>query len=80
MSYPQPQPTISEVRHVSCCSPVFWGVVLVLVGVAALLPYDLSRYVWPAVAIVTGLWLLFGPLDRRREGLNRRFDDPSNPM
>ena len=80
MSYPQQQPTTSEVRYVSRCSPVFWGVVLVLIGIAALLPYDLSRYVWPAVAFVTGLWLLFGPLDRRREGLNRRFDDPSNRM
>ena len=80
MSYPQQQPTIREVRHVSSCSPVFWGVVLVLVGVVALLPDDFSRYAWPAVAIVTGLWLLFGPLDRRRERLNRRFDDPSNRM
>ncbi len=69
-----------KVRYVSCCSPVFWGVVLVLIGFAALLPDDLSRYVWPAVAIVTGLWLLFGPLDWRRERLNRRFDDPSNRM
>ena len=80
MSYPQQQPTTREVRYVSCCSPVFWGVVLVLIGVAALLPYDLSRYVWPAVAIVTGLWLLFGPLDWRRERLYRRYEDPSNPV
>ena len=74
MSYPERE-TIGEVWYVSCCgSPVFWGVVLVLIGVAALLPYDLSRYVWPAVAIVAGVWLLFGPLDRPRR--YRRFEDP----
>ncbi len=79
MSYPEQQ-TIREVRYVSSCSPVFWGVVLVLIGVVALLPYELSRYAWPAVAIVTGLWLLFGPLDWRRERLYRRYEDPSNPV
>ncbi len=42
MSYPEQPPTIRELIHVSCCSSVFWGVVL--------------------------------------EGLNRRFDDPSNRM
>lgn len=74
MRYPQQQQTIREVRYVRSRSPIFWGAVLVLVGVVALLPDDLSRYAWPAVAIVSGLWLLFGPLDRRREG----FEDPSN--
>ncbi len=80
MSYPEQQ-TIREVRYVSCYgSAVFWGVVLVLIGVTALLPYDLSRYVWPAVAIVAGIWLLFGPLDRRRNRGYGPFDDPSNRM
>ena len=80
MSYPEPQ-TIREVRYVAtCCSPVFWGVVLVLIGVVALLPYDLSRYAWPIVAIVAGLWLLFGPLDWRWERPYGRFEDPSDRM
>ena len=78
MSYPERQ-TIREIRYVSCCgSPVLWGVVLVLIGVAALLPYDISRYTWPIVAIVAGVWLLFGPLDWRRP--YRRFDDSSDRM
>ncbi|MCH7901220.1 MAG: hypothetical protein IH818_09925 [Acidobacteria bacterium] len=77
MSYPESQ-TIKEVRYVSCCgSAGFWGVLLVLIGVAALLPYDLSRYVWPTVAIAAGVWLLFGPLDWPRR--YRHFDDPFDP-
>jgi len=78
VSYPERQ-TIREVRYVSCCgSPAFWGVVLVLIGVVALLPDDLSRYAWSAVAIVAGVWLLIGPFDRQRP--YGRFDDPSDRM
>ncbi len=33
---------------------------LLVVGVSALLPY-LSHYVWPALAIAGGAWLLLGP-------------------
>ena len=79
MSYPERQ-TIREVRYVNCCSPVLWGVVLVLIGVVALLPYDLSRYAWPIVAIVAGVWLLFGPLDWPRERRYGRSEDPSDRM
>lgn len=60
MSYNQENAETREVRFVSACS-VFWGVVLLVVGVAALLPYHISHYVWPAVAIAGGAWLLFGP-------------------
>ena len=60
MSHSQEDREIREVRFVSACS-VFWGVVLLAVGVSALLPYHLSQYVWPAVAIAGGVWFLFGP-------------------
>lgn len=79
MSNPERE-TIREVRYVSCCSPVFWGVVLVLIGVVGLLPNDLSRYAWPTVALVAGLWLLFGPLDWRRERPYPRHEDPYDRM
>ena len=80
MSYPERQ-TIREVRYVGtlswCCSSVLWGVALVLIGVVGLLPDDLARYGWPIVAIAGGAWLIFGPLDRRREEPRGPFDDSS---
>ena len=80
MSY-QEHETVREVRYVGTCgSPLFWGVVLVAVGIAGLLPYHLSRYVWPAVAVVAGLWLLFGPLDWRWGYRRGPFDDRYDRM
>jgi dolichol kinase len=57
---------------------VFWGVVLVLIGAAALLPHDLSRYVWPIVDIGAGAWLLFGPLYWYWERPYDRYDEPAD--
>ena len=80
MSHPERE-TIREVRYVSACgSAVFWGLVLVLIGVVALLPHHLSRYAWPAVAIVGGLWLLLSPLYWRRDRVYRRFEYPFDRM
>ena len=60
MSYDQENREVREAQYVSACA-VFWGVVLLVVGVSALLPYHISHYVWPAVAIAAGAWLLSGP-------------------
>ena len=71
--------TIREVRYVDTCgwwSPVVCGVALVAIGVVTLLPDDLSRYMGPAVAIVAGLWLIFGRLGWRREVPYGRIEDP----
>ena len=46
--------TIREVRYVSWGSPVFWGVVLVLIGLAALLPQDFSGFGFFGVDRVRG--------------------------
>ena len=78
MSYPERQ-TITEVGYVGMwCSPVFWGLVLVVTGVVALLPDDFSRYGWPVVAIAAGLWLLFGPLYWSRERPLSRYAEPAD--
>jgi len=69
VSYPQQQ-TAREIRSISCFPSAVWGAVLVLSGIVALLPEDLSRYAWSAVAIVAGLWLLAGPVERRRDELH----------
>ncbi len=53
MSDPERE-TIREVRYVSWGSPVFWGVVLVLIGLAALLPQDFSRFGFFGVDRVQG--------------------------
>ena len=71
MRYDQENSEITEVRFVSACS-VFWGVVLLVIGVSALLPYHVSHYVWPALAIAGGAWLLSRPL-------YWNSDDPSSP-
>ncbi len=76
MSYPDRQ-EIREVRFVSMRA-VFWGVVLIAIGVAALLPDSLSRYVWPAVAIGAGAWLLFGQWDWYREQPRRQYQEPAD--
>lgn len=53
MSDPE-RDTIREVRYVSWGSPVSWGVVLVLIGLAALLPQDFSRFGFFGVDRVQG--------------------------
>lgn len=53
MSDPERE-TIREVRYVSWGSPVSWGVVLVLIGLAALLPQDFSRFGFFGVDRVQG--------------------------
>ncbi len=53
MSHPERE-TIRKVRYVSWGSPVFWGVVLVLIGVAALLPHDSIRHGFFGVGGVEG--------------------------
>ena len=74
MSYPERQ-RVREVRFVSMCgSPVFWGIVLLTVGVFGLLPH-VSRYVWPIIAIAAGAWLLFGPFVWYREQPPSLFED-----
>lgn len=58
----QDRDRIEEIYFVSMCSsPVFWGVVLLVIGVAWLMPGPVSHYVWPALAIAGGVALLFGP-------------------
>ena len=76
MSYPGRE-QIREVRFVSACS-VFWGVVLLAIGVSALLPYHISHYVWPAVAIAGGAWLLFGPFYSYRGRPRRHYQEPAD--
>ncbi len=77
MSYSQEDREIREVRFVSACW-VFWGVVLLAVGVSALLPYHLSQYVWPAVAIGAGVWLIFGQWDWYREQPHSHDQEPAD--
>ncbi len=75
MSYPERE-GIREVRFVNMwCAPGFWGLVLLAVGIVGLLPEDLSRYVWPTVAIAAGAWLLFGPFAGYRERPRRQYED-----
>ncbi len=76
MSYPGRQ-QIKEVRFFSMRG-VFWGVVLIAIGVSALLPDSLSRYVWPAVAIGAGAWLLFGQWDWYREQPHSHYQEPAD--
>ena len=77
MRYDQENSEITEVRFVSACS-VFWGLVLLVVGVSALLPYHVSHYVWPALAIAGGAWLLSGPFFWNWDRPSSRYQEPAD--
>ncbi len=79
MSYPE-GPQNKEIRESPslCVCGVFWGVVLIAIGVFALLPGSPSRYVWPAVAIGAGAWLLFGQWDWYRKRPRNPYQEPAN--
>ncbi len=63
-----------------CVSPVFWGVVLLAIGFFGILPNDLTRYAWPAVAIAAGAWLLLGPLGWYQERPSSPYDEPADRL
>ncbi len=51
----------------------FWGLLLLIVGlvlmlnVVGLLPGDAGAYIWPLVLVLIGVFMLIGPLTRRRQ-------------